>query len=170
MIAGAPVRAVLVLHLSAPGDRDRAGIEEPDGLLTFLDDRSLGKWLSTLDERHLDADGVDRVWRELSRHAEKRGRRAESRSGPPRPTLYQILFGSTVEAPLGFYAAGYASITPVSSAFGGWALAFVVPAVIAIGVGLHAVRRLRWFATGWLIGCVAVTVTLVVILIRALLT
>jgi hypothetical protein len=167
-IAGAPVRAVLVLHSSAPDVGTRGWIEEADGLLTVLDDRGLAEWLSTLDESHLDADGVERVWRELSKHVERRDHWSESRTGPPRPTLYRVLFGWIMEAPLGFYAGVYASVTPLSRAFGGWALALVVPLIIAIGVRLHAVRRLRWFATGWLTGCVAVTTILVVALIRAL--
>jgi hypothetical protein len=166
-IAGAPVRAVLVLHSSAPDEGSPGWIEEPDGLLTVLGDRSLAEWLSTLDQHQLDADGVERVWGELSKHVARRDQWAESRSHPPRPTLYRVLFGWIMEAPLGFYGAVYASVTPLSKAFGGRAFAFVVPLVIAIGARLHAVRRLRRFAIGWLAGCLAVTTFLALTLIRA---
>ncbi|MGH9230161.1 MAG: NERD domain-containing protein [Acidimicrobiales bacterium] len=166
-IAGAPVVPVLVVHSAAPaGDVPRWLNDEG---VTVVPDRYLREWLATLEGAEvLDPQGVERVWAELSKHADRRDRKEATDSGPPQPTLTEVLLRITLHVPAGVLLAAYAIANPLTRRHGDWTYAIVLPAAIALGVWLYGRRPLRWLATGWLLGCLGMTAVLVAVTARFL--
>lgn len=143
VLAGAPIRAVVVAWSGSPMAEGAPDWAEQDGVV-IVHGRRLAKWLAAQDDEVLEREAIDRIWAAVAKQAETR----DLRGKPPRPTLAQIQSRVLTQAPLGACAAGAFFVVGVRL-LPTWAALAVDAVSVVAGLRVPRTSVLRWVARGW---------------------
>jgi hypothetical protein len=155
-LAGAPVRAVVVLWSPQPGEA-ADDLREVDGCVVMRG-RALRPWLDALRDEVLSPTQVAHAFQQLVTHVRKRDAADEKKSGPQPRTLSRFLWESS-QAPLAAFV-GFLVAAQLLR-WMDWRL--FIPVGIGLGAaGALAARSpgLRRPAVGWFVGAQFVTALL----------
>ena len=155
-LAGAPIRAVVVLWSAEPLPDRSAAIDD----VAVVPGPLLRDWVASLDGVTFGPEEVDTVWRQLERHLSKRDAYELEHSEQPPPGLGEMVRHAWVIL-IGAIAGMLASALLLHW-FGGLA-GVLATATALLGLGCVALRfpKSRTAALGWIGGTQFVTVAIV---------
>lgn len=148
-LGGAPARAVLVIWTPDGSDQGRDWIVHDGVAMVRLS--AFSRWLDTLDASVASPEQVRTVWSALERHARSRDAMDEKRFGLPPPTL-TLLFRRWVLEPYGGLLAFFYVVAIAGKLRNALVFVVVLAGAAVGGVVARRSRRLRFAATGWLVG------------------